>query len=163
MSENPNTVFIKGREDDENLKENVRYAFRGWIGEKDYINENPKPEIITLSTKRVVYDFSLYPHYEIEDATKVATSIDYFDVQEMEFTFTLTKFIDNNGNTEDEIIRVKENVISLKPEYKNFLSGKVTLPSRDKNGKFITALGTFGATNVTQVYFLENSQYKVLG
>lgn len=164
MTDNEETPIYQSRPDT-NLQEHERYTFKGWINKKDFVNQDTIPTIINLSTIKVNQGTvpELYPYYEIEDATKVATSIDYFDVQEMEFTFTLTKFIDNNGNTEDEIIRVKENVISLKPEYRNFLSGKITLPSRDKNGKYITGLGILSANNVTHVYFLSDAQYEVLG
>jgi len=68
MSSHKDTPMYRSRSD-ENLEDYERYAFKGWISEKDYINKVPKPTFINLTTKEVTYEMYLYPFYEIEDAT----------------------------------------------------------------------------------------------
>jgi hypothetical protein len=58
-------------------------------------------------------------------------------------------------------------VIEVKPEYRSSLSGKITLPSTDANGKSVTVLGEIAGSlennGITEIYFLPDAKYKVIG
>jgi len=50
--------------------------------------------------------------------------------------------------------------ISLKPEFKSIIEGKITLPSKDSNGNNITIMNNFNEANkITRFYFLEDAAY----
>jgi len=87
MSANPDTPMYISRSDAD-LGIYERYTFKGWIGEKDFINGNTNPAFIDLYATQVNYAMSLYPFFEIEDATKVATNLDYFDFYEANVRYT---------------------------------------------------------------------------
>lgn len=169
VTSNPDTPTYQSRPDT-GLNEHERYTFMGWITKKDFINQNSSnPTIVDLNTIHVnqgtIPEF--YPYYEPEDATKVATSLEYFSFREMPISFTQTKYtLENAADTEDKPITLaSEYVIDVKPEYRNFLSGKITLPSKDASGRPVTCVGKLsdGTSGVTHVYFLPDTQVKVLG
>jgi hypothetical protein len=165
MSDNAGTPTYQSRPDD-GLQEHERYTFIGWINKKDFINGTANPTILDLTTIKVnqgtVTEF--YPYYETEDATKVATNIDYFTFREETFDVPFMRYLNPSDSAMDTTyVTLTEYVIDLKPEYVSFLSGKVTLPSADKNGRPVTALGSVRAANITHIYFLPNAQYKILG
>jgi hypothetical protein len=81
MANNKATPMYLGRSD-EDLEWFERWTFKGWIGEKDFNNNNTNPVFIDLYATKVSYAMSLYPFFEIEDARKVATNLDYFDFYE---------------------------------------------------------------------------------
>jgi hypothetical protein len=59
-------------------------------------------------------------------------------------------------------------MVSIKDEYKSSLSGKITLPSRDANGREVTLLGSLSDPNkadekITHIYFLPDAKYRILG
>ena len=165
MSSNSETPMYLSR-DDSNLAEYERYAFRGWIGEKDFINGNPKPTIIDLSTRAVTYELSLYPYYEIENATQVASDLKYFDFKEINPSLPRKTFAYlNSGDTEnDNIALTPQYVLTIKDEYRKFLSGKITFPSKDSAGRTITALGNLGERDslITQAFFLPDAKYELI-
>lgn len=163
ITDNTNTPTYQSRPDI-GLGEHERYTFKGWITKKDFIDQNNEnPTIIDLSTiyanQGIVSE--LYPYYEIEDATKVATNIDYFSFKEETINFSQIHY--NYENT--EITLPNEYIIEVKPEYRAFLSGKITLPSKDKNGRPVTAIGQLSdnSNGITHVYFMPDTQVKVLG
>ena len=169
MTSNPQTPTYQSRPDT-GLGEHERYTFIGWINKKDFVNQgSTNPTIIDLSTINVNQGTvaEMYPYYEVEDATKVATNIDYFNFREVNVEFAQVRYIyPNAADTESTNTKLeKEYVIEVKPEYRSFLSGKITIPSKDKNGRPATVLGVLGnmGSAITQVYFLEDSQLKVLG
>ena len=166
MIDNPATPTYLGRPDT-GLKEHERYGFKGWIGEKDFINKNPKPDFTNLNTRRISHDgLNLYPFYEVEDATQVATSIDYFTFRETTIPFTVYNYtLANSGDTASTTIDfANEYVVEVKEGCEKFLSGKITIPSKDKNGRYATAIGDFRKnTNITHVYLLPDSKCKILG
>ena len=169
MTANPGTPTYQSRPDT-GLKEHERYTFMGWITKKDFINQNSgNPTIIDLSAIYVNQGTisELYPYYEVEDATKVASNIDFFLFKEETINFSQVYFThENSAETTDRTISLpNEYVIEVKPEYRAFLSGKITLPSKDKNGRPVTAIGKLsdGSNGVTHVYFMPDTQVKVLG
>ena len=169
MSSHKDTPMYRSRSD-ENLGDYERYAFKGWISEKDYINKVPKPSFIDLTTKEVTYEMSLYPFYEIEDATQVATDLKYFSFREIpKIKLIKKKYIyPNQGDVnEDPVGMIVENqyVLDIKEEYRKFISGKITFPSKDAKGRIITAIGNLGETDsqITHAFFLSDAQYELLG
>ena len=169
MSSHKDTPMYRSRSD-ENLEDYERYAFKGWISEKDYINKVPKPTFINLTTKEVTYEMYLYPFYEIEDATQVATDLKYFSFREIPKVKLIKKkyIYPNQGDVnEDPVGVIVENqyVLDIKEEYINFMSGKITFPSRDAKGRIITALGNLGdgKSKITHAFFLPDAQYELFG
>jgi hypothetical protein len=164
VTSNPNTPTYQSRPDT-GLNEHERYTFIGWITKKDFINQNSSnPTIIDLNTIYVNQGTisELYPYYEIEDATKVSSNINFFNFREVTVDFTTLRYAhQNSGDLEDTTFKLeKEYLIEVKPEYRSFLSGKITLPSKDANGKPVTVLGKIadGENNgITHVYFLPDA------
>ena len=116
-----------------------RYALRGWQSETDFNNKVKSPSLYDLSTLKIYSDLNLFAHYEVEDATKVATN---------SVCFTLD---------EDQLI--------VKTEYKDLLIGRITIPSKIDN-QYITAIGTEAFQNmskITEVFFLEDTHYNTIG
>lgn len=118
--------------DSKNLPDDYRYAFKGWTTVKYEADKGKNVEYINIYNHEIKGPLNLYPYYETEDVHKVATSEDYFEI--------------NNGT------------ISLKSEYKNTLQGKITVPTI--NG--VTSIGSFGGgygneSKITHIYFLNNS------
>ena len=169
MSSHKDTPMYRSRSD-ENLGDYERYAFKGWISEKDYINKVPKPTFIDLTTKEVTYEMSLYPFYEIEDATQVTTDLKYFSFREIsEIKLIKKKYIyPNQGDVNEDPVGVivkNQYVLDIKEEYINFISGKITFPSKDAKGRIITALGNLGdgKSKITHAFFLPDAQYELFG
>ena len=160
--------MYRGR-DDSDLNDDERYAFKGWIGEKDFINKEPKPTFIDLTSKKVTYEMSLYPFYEIENATETATDLKYFSFREVRQVKLIKKkyiYPDQGDITEDpeKIILENQYVIDIKEEYRNSISGKITLPSTDSKGRIITAVGNLGeSSKITHIFFLPDAEYQLLG
>lgn len=114
--------------DSSNLNTLERYGFKGWTTTKYEIGKGRNVEYIDLETYIVKGPLSLYPYYEIENVTQVATNPDYFAV--------------SNG------------VLYLKEEYAGSLAGKVTIP----NVSGATKVGSLaGASGLTQINFLSGS------
>lgn len=124
--------------DSSKLKDEERYAFRGWSTNKYGIEEIKNPVYIDLEKDQITGPLILYPHYVIENATKVASNIEYFNI---------------NGDT-----------ISLKDEYKETLQGKITIPTIVG----VTKVGGFGngygsQSKITHIYFLADSKIDTIG
>jgi hypothetical protein len=66
--------------DDNTLGSNERYAFKGWKSEKQYNENIANPDLYDLSKLVITSDMNLYAHYEIEDATKVASNLRLFEI-----------------------------------------------------------------------------------
>lgn len=168
ISSHKDTPMYRGR-DDSDLNDDERYAFKGWIGEKDFINKEPKPTFIDLTSKKVTYEMSLYPFYEIENATETATDLKYFSFREVRQVKLIKKkyiYPDQGDITEDpeKIILENQYVIDIKEEYRNSISGKITLPSTDSRGRIITAVGNLGeSSKITHIFFLPDAEYQLLG
>lgn len=168
MSQNSNTPMYQSRNDND-LGDYERYTFKGWIGEKDFINGNSKPTLIDLTTRQVTYEMSLYPYYEVEDATKIASDLKYFSFREVsKITLAKDKYIyPSSDDTEFDtpITLTSQYVLDVKPEYQSSLSGKITFPSKDSNGRTITALGNLGESQslITHAFFLADAKYELIG
>lgn len=171
MINNPDTPTYQSRPDI-GLEDYERYSFKGWISKKDFINQEDgiTPTFIDLNTTAVNSGTvsELYPYYEIEDARTTATDLKYFNFEEIDIRLDRVRYTEAASGataTTTEVLS-KEYVISVKPEYRTFLSGKITLPSKDENGKVISGLGQLAGdekSQITQVYFLPDAQYKILG
>ena len=169
MKDNIKTPVYLNR-DDSDLEEFERYTFKGWISEKDFKNNVQDPAIIDISKRQVAFDMSLYPYYIIEDARKVATDLKYFDIREEKITFNKTIYLNDGSISSNENISLGTQLVLYiledpqdKDRYRKSLGGKITLPSKDKNGRDITVVALDKLEHVTEVYFLENNKYISIG
>ena len=131
-----------------------RWAFKGWITDKvedGTIATNPT----YIPYEGVVYqDITGYAYYEKEDAQYVASDNKYFD-----FTYLADGITDGINAT-----KYYGYEISLKPEYRATLAGKITLPDEYKGQKIIS-VGKFVSSTapilITDIFFLNkaNSSY----
>jgi hypothetical protein len=88
-------------------------------------------------------DFIAYAHYKEENAKNTETNIEYF---------TIDNNVTINGYTGLSI--------RIKNEYREVLSGKITLPSKF-DGYYISSIGDCkNLINVEDIYFLEDNQYR---
>ena len=174
MSSNSETPMFLNKPDDENLQSPYhRYAFKGWISEKDYKNlaDNPNPDIIDLETKVITAGFdnvSLYPYYAEEDARLVASDLKYFEVVTENVSLGTIYFDPNNETTPagTAITVSGQRVLRVKDIYRATLSGKVTLPNKDASGNVITVVDICngnGNSNIKEVYFLKDHKYTSIG
>ncbi len=138
--------------DSNSLKDYERYTFLGWSRRyyKDLLDKIPDEDRVILSELVVTNNINLYACYKIEDVRDNATSEEYFDF--------ITIDSDKLG-------------ISLKPEYRDILEGKITLPSYH-NSLPITHIGnenagsTYGfanTTKITHIFFMGDAQYTTVG
>lgn len=124
--------------DDSKLADNLRYSFLGWSGTNYGDMTVINPEYINIKTYHITNSLTLYPHYKTEDAYKVASSLEYFEII---------------GNT-----------ISLKEQYMGTLQGKITIPTVEG----VTIVGSFKGgyfgkqSKITHIYFLEDSTITTL-
>lgn len=180
MSDNPETVLYLTRPDDGlSDPENFRYTFIGWINGKDFNNQSgTTPTIIDLTQVKVNQGSitDLYPYYEEEDCRKVPSNLDYFEFREVSVTVSQEKFIyENDPTTEVQYTNLGTlYAIKLKDEYNGMLSGKITLPSKDANGRPVTAVLKMGDVQFnddfsiakeplfTHVFFMADNQYQVI-
>lgn len=136
--------------DSSDLNEYSRYNFLGWSTnyyENGLVSDNNKIEYVDLENLTITNNINLYACYKIEDVRGNATSEKYFDFM---------KVSDGYG-------------ISIKDNYRNILTGKITLPSY-YNGEPITiignASGNYGfqnTTNITHVFFMDDAKYQFVG
>ncbi len=120
--------------DDSNLADNLRYGFKGWSGTNYGDITVVNPEYIDITTYRVTGPLVLYPHYVVEDARQVPSSLEYFEV---------------TGST-----------IGLKEEYKETLQGKITIPTVNGVTQIKTSAFSKGSntqSKITHIYFLSDS------
>lgn len=129
----------------------MRWTFKGWISPTDYLSGNPNPTFIAdleNNTKTITEDFYAYAFYEEEVCSEKASPLSYFNISSSPRDF---------GSYGSGLS------ISLKPEYKNILEGKITLPAM-KNDKYIVCINDFAdMKKVTHVYFEPGSQYTMVG
>ena len=124
--------------DSSKLPDNQRYSFKGWSTNKYETGEVANPVYFDLEHTVVKNSILLYPHYIIEDVYKVATSGEYFDINQY-------------GR------------INLRSEYKTNLAGKITIPTQINNIT-VKSIGSMGlnsynsTSELTHVYFLPDSQ-----
>lgn len=161
--------------DDSGLLENERYGFQGWISDKDFINNTQNPTYYDLDTLEVTYNLSLYARCIIEDVTKIATNPKYFNIQKLGTNIAFNAILsDNNrGYTNNwqkksvEYAKFDSNTIciSIRPEYRNHIGGKITLPSWDAtHSKRISIVWDMNEIpNMTECHFLGDSSYVGIG
>ena len=136
--------------DDSQLPNFQRYAFKGWQHESDFNNSTPNPTVIDLANTKVYSDVNYFAYYTTENASEVISDLVLFD------------FKDTSLRVMNESYPVY--CISIKPEYQSLVGGKITLPTFDKNGRVIYGIENFSATSkITEVYFLDNAQYTIVG
>ena len=179
MSSNPETVLYLTRPDTGlSDPDNFRYTFIGWINKKDFTNETVNPTFIDLTQVRVNQGSitELYPYYEEEDCRTVSSNLDYFEFREVSVTVSQEKFIyENDPTTEAQYTNLGTlYAIKLKDEYNGMLSGKITLPSKDANGRPVTAVLKMGDVQFnddfsiakeplfTHVFFMADNKYQVI-
>lgn len=113
-----------------------RWAFKGWSTSNYGTNEVNNPNYIDLENYVVKSPITLYAHYVEEDCRKNESKLEYFI---------------RSGDT-----------ISIHPNYRDILEGKITIPTScyDENGILgtPTKLGDFKSlTKVTHIFFLEDN------
>ena len=121
----------------------MRWAFQGWSKYKYSDGAVRDPKYEDLSTLVITGDVILYAHYLQEDCTLVPSKQEYFN------------------------FNVSTNTISIKPNYRGILAGKITLPSTyDVNGTSypISTVGNFKHLQaVTHIFFLnDNTSYTTI-
>ena len=118
--------------DSADLNSNQRYSFVGWSKRryKDLVDNIPDGDRVYLNELRVTNNINLYACYKAEDVYTNPTSYQYFNIS--------------------------DGKISLKPEYKNILAGKITLPENDEHGNKITVFGDFAQSEKITHIFFEN-------
>lgn len=140
--------------DESKLPDDQRYKFLGW----STIPNKNRAEYVDILTLKVTGNVRLYGLFEQESVYTSATDMQYFaQMNVVDWGYSV------NGQT----IIPKRNWtgIAIKQEYKNILQGKITLPSKI-NGLTIEAIGPNGFSNeekITHVYFLEDSECKLVG
>lgn len=165
MSENAATPMYLGRSDKTD-NDYERYEFKGWITEKEFKNldKNPNPTPVDLEKLAVTFETSYYPLYALEDARKIPTNLQFFDIVAKNIEYKPTLYDNTGGEIGNGSINLgTQYMISVKEAYKATLSGKITLPNKDANGHDITVVGVLNAPGITEVYFLENNKYISIG
>jgi len=163
LSANDAPLYLAKSDDD--LAEDERYTFKGWISERDFNNQVSNPNVYNMDTTLVSYDMNVYAHYMIENVHLIATDLKYFNITQESITFTKEIYTAANNYTETttEIISLGTRyVINLKDEYKSSLTGKITLPNVDQDGNYITVIGDFAYSNINAIYFLDNARYEAI-
>lgn len=114
--------------DSSDLEDVLRWGFQGW---SKYIygdNAVQNPEYFDIVNTPITGDLILNAHFVKENCTKVASPMEYFQIE---------------GNT-----------INLNPIYKNTLKGKITIPTVEN----VTTIGDFSDTiDLTHIYFLDDN------
>ena len=124
-----------------------RYTLMGWQNESSFNNGESNPALYDLSTLQITSDLKLFAHYKIEDATMVATNLEFFN--------TIKNYDAQVGSAYQ-----RGNIIALNPNYANLLGGKITLPSVDKDGEALTIVQSmYHNSLITDIYFLSSAQY----
>lgn len=174
----PEAPIYYVKEDTNNtLLENERYGFQGWIGEKDFINNNSNPTYYDLDTLTVTYDMDLYARCKIEDVTKVATDPKYFVIKPINANVVLEAAASNNaegyissGKWITKTVKFAEYPsttlgISIRKEYRNHIGGKITLPSYDssRTKRPVIVWDMNNMPKVTEVHFLSDSICSCIG
>ena len=116
-----------------------RWDFQGWSRNKYGDSDIRNPEYVDLNNLVVTNTVMLYGHYLEKDSLVTPSKAEYFTM---------------NGST-----------ISLKndTQLKWQLSGKITVPN-ELNGVTVKTIGNFSdAPNITEVYFLNDSQVEIVG
>jgi hypothetical protein len=168
MSENEKTPLYLGRDNSDIEIENPynRYTFKGWITKTEFDNQVERPDIIDLDTKKVVNQMYLYPYYVIEDCRYVPTDLKYFEISSKNKVEYCEYITSPEGNVVEPPVSITGNflIISIKEKYKQWLSGKITLPSMNDKGIPIDIVGNFAGNKIiSEVYFLEGNKYISIG
>lgn len=119
--------------DDSLLEDYQRYSFQGWISEKDYDENTQNPELYNLDELIFTKNIKLYAYYIIENVNEVPSPWHLFSI---------------NGTS-----------ISINPEQREVIQGKITIPSA-KDGIYLTTLTDFKAMpKISGIYFLNDAKY----
>ena len=122
----------------------LRNVFVGWTmnanNGKIYDKNADLTEILVdFSKYTVIQDYPLYAVYKTESVYDAIVDYDYLNIQ--------------NG------------AISVKQNYRTSLGGKITLPAKDHNGNYITAIDANGFSEMpylTHVFFEADSKYEIV-
>ncbi len=139
------------RNDDATLGEHERYTFKGWQSESDFKNNDNLTDVASVIVRS---DLNYYAYYEPEDATLCASDLELFDIAVESVKVSSLLGSGNAANKRGYRIKVKD-------KYVNLLGGKITLPSKDKDGNDIQIIGQFqNVPNITKIYFLDDAKYE---
>lgn len=145
---NPRLYYLY-RPDDDSITGHNRYTFKGWQNESDFNNDIANPALIDLEKVQLRSDLNYFAYYTIEDATKVASDSVLFEFKK--------ESINCAGNT-----LTNQYNIGLKPEYRNIVGGKITLPTAN-GANTITAIRNFNDTPLlTGLYALSSAQHQYI-
>ena len=138
------------------LPENERYEFIGWTTTNYNGTSVTNPTLLDVSGELTVTGaFNAYAFYERKNCYTTVSKLEYFDFNE---NYTVQVPVASGGTTPVNGVR-----ISLKPQYRYDLRGKITLPLT-YNNKPIVSIGNFAPgqigqnTQFTHVFFLNDGQ-----
>ena len=124
-------------------KEDYRLEFKGWQTEYNFYNDPTTLSYTTLVGRKVVAKQKLYAYYKEENCKTTISNLEFFDIDTTKHT------------------------INIKDKYRIILQGKITLPSKDENGQYITKIinGNIQDDNnyLTHIYLLDDQQYNTIG
>lgn len=145
---NPRLYYLY-RPDDDSITGDNRYTFKGWQNESDFNNNVSNPALIDLDKVQLRSDLNYFAYYVIENATEVASDSVLFEFKKESITCA--------GNT-----LTNQYNIGLKPEYRNIVGGKITLPTAN-GANTITAIRNFNDTPLlTGLYALPSAQHQYI-
>ena len=134
INTNPNAPLYRSKSD-AGLDLYERHSFKGWVLEKEYVNNPQNPTFFdVLNTKITQDNIILHAFYVIENVLEVPSDLMYFSI---------------NNST-----------INIKDSYRNYLSGKITLPTVDSTGNLLKYIGDFAdCKQITHIFFLPSAKY----
>lgn len=155
------------------LGEDMRYQFKGWIGEADYNKYKLNPDepmmditffdvfTMQMGQGKNVDKLNLYPYFEIENCREVASPIEWFNIDSItSFEVNIASYDPVQNLVQDRAVQIAVNGISLqlKEIYRDQYTGKLTIPSVVNGQPVVVYKGHPNYCYMKEVYFLEDSK-----
>lgn len=178
-STNTDTPVVAYKPEDA-LDEDMRYQFKGWIGEADYNVYKVNPEepmqnpsffdvfSMQMGTGKNVDKLKLYPYFEKENCRITPSPIEWFEVENgVSWTEVyVSTYVPDEGVVKDQPLKLPLSGarLKLKKQYSDQLLSKLTVPSITSDGtSVIEVQGQTSGSKFSAIYFMENSKCESLG